>query len=156
MRDLSFRRICYDPNALCSYRYRPSRLRCLEDDKLWQACNMLLSSLTHLPLDKMAAILADGISKRIFDDKLRILTRISLKFVPKRPIENNPGLVQIMAWLRSTHIFQEDYTLQWRHNEHKCSTVCQAQIKENTEAQCHWSLWRESTGARLIPLPKGQ
>ena len=57
--------------------------------------------LTHLPLDKMAAILADDISKRIFlNEKLRILIEISLKFVPKSPINNNPALAQIMAWRR--------------------------------------------------------
>ena len=29
--------------------------------------------------------------------------KISLKFVPKGPINNNPVLVQIMAWRRSGH-----------------------------------------------------
>ena len=48
-----------------------------------------VEGLTHLPLDKMAAILADDISKRIlFNEKLRILVGISLKFVPKGPIDN--------------------------------------------------------------------
>ena len=50
--------------------------------------------LTHLPLDKMAAILADDIFKHIFlNDKLWILIEISLKFIPKGPIDNNPALV---------------------------------------------------------------
>ena len=57
--------------------------------------------LTHLPLDKMAAILADDIFKCIFvNEKYHILIKISLKFVPKGPIENNQALVQIMAWRR--------------------------------------------------------
>ena len=57
--------------------------------------------LTHLPLDKMAAILADDISKHIFlNEKLWILIEISLKFVPKGPIDNNPAFVEIMAWRR--------------------------------------------------------
>ena len=57
--------------------------------------------LTHLPLDKMAAILADDISKHIFlNEKLGILIEISLKFVPKGPIDNNPAFVEIMAWRR--------------------------------------------------------
>ena len=30
-----------------------------------------------------------------------ILTEISLKFVPKGPINNTPALVQVMAWHRS-------------------------------------------------------
>ena len=42
----------------------------------------------------MAAISADDIFKRIFlNEKLRFLTEISLKFVPKRPIDNYLGLV---------------------------------------------------------------
>ena len=49
--------------------------------------------LIHLPLDKMAAILAD-ISKRIFlNEKLWFFIEISLRFVPKGPIDNNPALV---------------------------------------------------------------
>ena len=44
--------------------------------------------------DKMAAI-----SRRIFSNEiLRILIQISLKFVPNGPINNEPTLVQIMAW----------------------------------------------------------
>ena len=54
---------------------------------------------THLPLDKMGAILADDIFKRIFlNDNVRISIEISLKFVPKGSINNKPGLVQVMAW----------------------------------------------------------
>ena len=50
-------------------------------------------------MDKMAAILADNIFKRIFlNENDKILIQISLKFVPKGPIDNNPALVQIMAW----------------------------------------------------------
>ena len=52
-------------------------------------------SLTHLPLDKMAAI-----SQTIFSDacvlineKFCILVKISRKFVPKGTIDNNPALV---------------------------------------------------------------
>ena len=45
-------------------------------------------------MDSMAAILADDYFKRIFlNEKLRILIQISLKFVPKGPIDNNPALV---------------------------------------------------------------
>ena len=56
-------------------------------------------ALFHLPLDKMAAILADVIFKGIFlNEKMCILIKISLKFVPKGPIDNIPALVQIMVW----------------------------------------------------------
>ena len=45
---------------------------------------------------------ADDTFKRIFlNENFRISIKISLKFVPKGPINNNPALVQIMAWRRS-------------------------------------------------------
>ena len=57
--------------------------------------------LTHLPLDKMAAMLADDIFKRIFlNQNGRIPIQISLRFVPRSPIDNKPSLVQVMAWRR--------------------------------------------------------
>ena len=44
---------------------------------------------------------ADDTFKRIFvNENVRILIEISLKFVPKGPINNIPSLVQIMAWRR--------------------------------------------------------
>ena len=47
----------------------------------------------------MAAILTDDIFKRIFfNENVRILNQISLKFVPNGSIDNKPALVQIMAW----------------------------------------------------------
>ena len=60
------------------------------------------SLLTHLPLNKMAAILADDIFKYIFLNKnFRISIKISLKFVPKVPLDNKSVLVQVMAWRRT-------------------------------------------------------
>ena len=45
---------------------------------------------------------ADDTFKRIFfNENVRISITISLKFVPKGPINNIPALVQIMAWRRS-------------------------------------------------------
>ena len=50
--------------------------------------------LTHLPLDKMAAILADDIFKHIFlNENLRIFIQISLKFVRKGVIDNTSALI---------------------------------------------------------------
>ena len=47
----------------------------------------------------MATILADDIFKHIFlNENVRISIQISLKFVPKGSIDNNPALVQVMAW----------------------------------------------------------
>ena len=60
------------------------------------------SLLTHLSLNKMAAILADDIFKCIFLNKIfRISIKISLKFVPKVPLYNKSALVQVMAWRRT-------------------------------------------------------
>ena len=44
---------------------------------------------------------ADDIFKHIFfNENVWILIKISLKFVPKGPINNIPALVQVMAWRR--------------------------------------------------------
>ena len=49
----------------------------------------IVGTLTHLHLDKMATILADDIFKRIFlNENGRVPIQISLKFVPKNPIDN--------------------------------------------------------------------
>ena len=50
--------------------------------------------LTHIPLDKMAANLADDIFKCIFlNENDRIPIQIWLKFVPRTPIDDMPLLV---------------------------------------------------------------
>ena len=60
----------------------------LENMCLWN------SALTHLPLNRMAAILSDDIFKCIIlSEKSLILIKISQKFVPKVPIDNKPALV---------------------------------------------------------------
>ena len=49
----------------------------------------------------MAAVLADDIFILIFlsaNDTIQI--KISLNFIPRRPIDNEPALVQVMAWWR--------------------------------------------------------
>ena len=57
------------------------------------------NELTHWPLDIIATILADNNFKCIFLNEIdKILIWISLKFVPKSPIDNKPVLVQAMAW----------------------------------------------------------
>ena len=52
----------------------------------WIFFNCHLDILTHLPLDKI-----------FMNEKLCIFIRISLKFVPKGPIDNKSALVQVMA-----------------------------------------------------------
>ena len=58
--------------------------------------------LTHFPLDKMAAFLTDDNFKCIFlDQNDGIPVKMSLKFVSRSPIDNNPALVQEMDWRRT-------------------------------------------------------
>ena len=53
------------------------------------------------PLGQNGRHFADDIFRCIFvNEKSCILTKISLKFVPMGPIDNNPALVQIIAWCR--------------------------------------------------------
>ena len=62
----------------------------------WHINNTLGPRLNRRPF-------ADDIFKCIFlNENEWILPRISLKFVPKVPINNIPALVQIMAWRRSS------------------------------------------------------
>ena len=64
--------------------------------------------LTHLPLDKMAATLADDNFKCIFlNGNDGILIWISLKFVPMSPIGNKPALVQVMAKQVTSHYLNQ-------------------------------------------------
>ena len=59
---------------------------------------MLKISLNHLPLHKMATVLADDIFKYIFlNENDRTTIQISLKFVLRSPIDNKPALFQVMA-----------------------------------------------------------
>ena len=50
----------------------------------------------------MAPVLSDDNLKCNFlNENDRIPIRISLKFYPRSPIDNNPALVQVMAWRRT-------------------------------------------------------
>ena len=55
----------------------------------------------HLPLDKMAAILAHIFKGIFLNENDKILIKMSLKLIPRVPIDNNPALVQVMAWCRT-------------------------------------------------------
>ena len=55
----------------------------------------------HIEAEKSRRHFADDVFKRIFlNENVLISIKISLKFVPKGPINNMPALVQIMAWCR--------------------------------------------------------
>ena len=66
----------------------------LAEDSLWPLTWASHMSLTHLPLDKMAIILADDTFKCIFlNENDRIPITISLNVVSNGPINNIPALV---------------------------------------------------------------
>ena len=55
--------------------------------------------LTHWGRIKMAIVFADDIFKCIFLTEIFcIAIQISLKFIPKGPIDNMPALVEIIVW----------------------------------------------------------
>ena len=60
---------------------------------MFQKFSVSACCLTHLSLDKMAAISQMIFQMHYREWKFYILIKISLKFVPKDPIDNNPGLV---------------------------------------------------------------
>ena len=61
--------------------------------------SLLLTWFNSFRLRQNGRLFADDILKRIFlNENIRILTKNSLKFVPKGLINNIPALVLIMAW----------------------------------------------------------
>ena len=68
----------------------------------WNANTFYVIPINTLRPRQNGRRFADDNFKRIFfNENVRISIKISLKFVPKGPINNNPALVQIMAWRRS-------------------------------------------------------
>ena len=60
----------------------------------------------------MAAILADDIFKCIFlNEKDRILIQISLKFVSRSQVDNEPAMVPRNIWAQATILYNEFYTM---------------------------------------------
>ena len=64
----------------------------------------------------MAAVLADNIFKCIFlNENDRIPIQISLKFIPRNPIDNKPALGHVMAWRRiGGSLITNDELVHWR------------------------------------------
>ena len=106
----------------CPFRYKKLIMECDYMSALYHSANNVLNIwllheddpgclLTHLLLDKMVAILVDGIFKCIFlDGNGWIPIQISLKFVPKRSVNNSQPLVHAMA---STEQATSHYLNQW-------------------------------------------
>ena len=74
---------------------------CLAACKITVVCTRIPFSINTLRPRQNGRHFADDTFKCIFvNGNVRILIEISLKFVPKGPINNIPALVQIMAWRR--------------------------------------------------------
>ena len=66
--------------------------------------SVILFRCQHIEAETNGQHFADDTFKRIFsNENVRISIKISLKFVPKGPINNIPALVQIMAWPAPSH-----------------------------------------------------
>ena len=62
-------------------------------------CTSTVSTFNTLRPRQNGPLFTDDSSKRIFlNENTRISIKVSLKFVPKGPINNIPALVQIMDW----------------------------------------------------------
>ena len=92
----------HDYQGCCSFFYIDGQCRASYETTCWRSnCGTCDLFLTHWGWDKMAAILQTTLSNAFcLNENVRILIKISLKFVPKGPIDNTPALVQIMAWRR--------------------------------------------------------
>ena len=65
----------------------------------WQPCFLRLHCINTLRPRQNGRRFADDVFKCIFlNENVWVSLKISMKFVPKIPINNNPALVQIMAW----------------------------------------------------------
>ena len=60
-----------------------------------------LFCLAHLHLNKMATISQTTVSKHFHEWQSFISIWISLRFVPKGPVDNKAALAQVMAWHRT-------------------------------------------------------
>ena len=68
---------------------------------LWDAVNSSPPAVNSSPPGQNGRYFTDHVFRCIFlNEKFCILIKISLKFVPKGPINNSPALVEIIAWYR--------------------------------------------------------
>ena len=66
-------------------------------------CHEYARGINSSPLGKMAAISQTILFRCIFqNEKFGTLIKNSLEFVAKGPIDNNPALIEIMAWRRKS------------------------------------------------------
>ena len=70
------------------------------DDELGIKVFMSIPISTHIPWTKWSPFRSWYCQIHVVNEKFCILVTVSLKFVPKGLIDNNPSLVQIMVWRR--------------------------------------------------------
>ena len=92
----------YPSNFRQNVRAHPRASPCVPK---WQrrksACSTYGHSCSHIEAETKCRKIPDDILKCIFvNENIKVSIKISLKFVPKGPINNIPALVQIMAWCR--------------------------------------------------------
>ena len=68
---------------------------------LWVSASTSMAVNTLRPRQNGRRFADDTFIRIFLNEDARISIKISLKFVPKGPINNIPALVQIMAWRRS-------------------------------------------------------
>ena len=97
----SLKKICFKMSSAKCFSFRLG-LNVLNDEGLyWHLSGHTQLTLNTLRPRQNGRRFADDTFKRIFlNENVRISIKISLKFVPKGPINNIPALVQIMAWRR--------------------------------------------------------
>ena len=90
---------------------------------------------------------ADDVFKRIFyNENVWISLKISMKFVPKAPINNIPALVQMMAWRRPG-----DKPLSEPMMVNLLIHVCVARPQwVNQSVNCWWNNYTEGVGNEFI------
>ena len=93
------------------------------------------NELTLLPLDKMASILANHIFTWIFlNENDRIQIQISLRFVPRSPLDSKPAVIQVMA----------------RHRTGD-KPLSEPMMTQFTDAYIYAALWEEESTNPLWP-----
>ena len=75
------------------------KIHCKMSSGKWRPfCLGLNVLINSSPMDKMTTILADNFKCIFLNENDRIPISMSLKFVPRSPIDNKPALAQVMAW----------------------------------------------------------
>ena len=96
------RPFCLGPNVLMAWynTCRCQAISCTNDDSVhW--CIYITNHLNLSLPGQNGRHFTDDIFRCILgNEKFYVLINISLNFVPKGPIDNNPALVEIMAWCR--------------------------------------------------------